>query len=182
MMVANLDRCEREKILSPLLKLSQVFDKNKDDIIFIFRRTREHGKDHSMKRCEQRLGMNGTAKSGKPIGRKLPLHHLHNNGGNTNTNTLNGANTTLNGEITIGGKSDGYRVFQSHMGFLHRFRVHTSAIVVFATWRSQCCQCRAPLTFTRTCVWLETCLGRVAHLCILKCHPLTACFIDHSST
>ena len=57
-------------------------------------------------------------KIGKPTGRKLPLHHLHNNGGNTNTKTLNGANTkTRNGEITIGGKCDGYRLFQSHIGF-----------------------------------------------------------------
>ena len=34
----------------------------------------------------------------------------------TNTKTLNGANTKiLNGEITSGGKSDGYRLFHSHM-------------------------------------------------------------------
>ena len=33
--------------------------------------------------------------------------------------SINGANTkTLNGEITIGGKSDGYRQFQSHIGFV----------------------------------------------------------------
>ena len=32
--------------------------------------------------------------------------------------TLNGANTkTLNGEITVGGMRDDYRLFQSHMGF-----------------------------------------------------------------
>ena len=54
----------------------------------------------------------------KLTGRKLLLLHLHNNGGNTNTKTRNGANTkTLNGEILIGGKSDGYRLFQSHVGF-----------------------------------------------------------------
>ena len=49
-----------------------------------------------------------------PTGRKLPLHHLHNNGGNTNTKRLNG-------EINRGGKSDGYRPFQSHIVLIHRF-------------------------------------------------------------
>ena len=69
--------------------------------------------NHSMKRCEQTW--NGTAKIGKLTGRKLPLHHLHDDGGNTNTKTFNG-------EINIGGKSDGCRLFQSHIGFFHRFR------------------------------------------------------------
>ena len=159
-MIAQLDRCEHEKIFSPLR-----FDKNKDDIIPFFRRTREYGKDHSMKHCEETW--NGRAKVGRPPGRNLPLHHLHNNGGNTNTKTPNGANTkTLNGEITIGGKSDGCRLFQSHIGFVSQisrtdisecrardggWRQNTSSHAHF----SQCCRCRAPLTFTRTCVWLK---------------------------
>ena len=65
-----------------------------------------------MKHCEQTW--NGTAKIGKLTGRKLPLHHLHKHGGNTNIKTLNGANAkTLNGANTIGGKSDGYRRIQA---------------------------------------------------------------------
>ena len=77
-----------------------------------------------MKHCEQTW--NGTAQIGKPTGRKLSLHHLSNNGSNTNTKTLNG-------EITSGGKSDGYRLFPSHIGFFHRFHVQTLANVVHAT-------------------------------------------------
>ena len=43
----------------------------------------------------------GTATIGrKTTGRKLPFRHPHNNGGNTNTKTLDG-------EITIGGMNDG---------------------------------------------------------------------------
>ena len=80
------------------------------------------GTDHSMKHCEQTW--HGTAKIGKPSGGKLPPHHLHNKGGNTNSKTLNG-------EINIGGKSDGYRLFQSHI-FFHRFRVQPLANVVRA--------------------------------------------------
>ena len=38
------------------------------------------------------------------------LYHLHNNGDNTNTKTLNG-------EINIDGKSDGHRLLQSHIVF-----------------------------------------------------------------
>ena len=54
--------------------------------------------------------------------------------GNTNTKTLDGANSkTLNGEITSGGKSDGYRLFQIHVDFFHRFRVQTLANAVHAT-------------------------------------------------
>ena len=52
-----------------------------------------------------RLGMVRIGVSiGKPAGRNLlPLHHPHNNGGNADTKTLNGANTkALNGEITNG--------------------------------------------------------------------------------
>ena len=76
-------------------------------------REREHGKDPSMKHCEQTW--NGTANIGKPTGRKLPFHHLHNNGGNTNTKTLNG-------EINIGGKSDGYRLLSKpHRTFFADF-------------------------------------------------------------
>ena len=54
---------------------------------------------------------------GKLPGRNLlPLHHPHNNGGNTNIKTLIGANTkTPNGEIISGGKSDGYRLFANPM-------------------------------------------------------------------
>ena len=76
MMIDKLDRREREKMLSPPRKLSQIFDENKDDRTLIFRRTREHGTDHSMKHCEQTW--HGTAKIGKPSGGKLPPHHLHN--------------------------------------------------------------------------------------------------------
>ena len=62
-----------------------------------------------MKHCEQ--NWSGRVKIGKPTGRNLPPHHPRNNGDNTNLKTFNGANTkTLNGEITRGGKSDGYRL------------------------------------------------------------------------
>ena len=60
-----------------------------------------------MKHCEQTW--NGTAKISKPPGRKLPLHHLHNSGGNANTKTLEG-------EIRIGGKSDGPQTLSTHIG------------------------------------------------------------------
>ena len=152
-MIAKLDRCEHDKILKTPSEFSQVFDKNKDDRILVFRRTRECGKDHSMKHCEQTW--NGRVNSGTPTGCNLPFHHPHNNGGNTNIKTLNGANTeTLNGDFTIGGKSDGYGLFQSHIGFFHRFRVQTLANVVHATGckdrtprrtpiSSQSCQCLA---------------------------------------
>ena len=45
MMIAKLDRCEHEEILSPLRELSQVFDKNKVASIPSCRRTREYGKE-----------------------------------------------------------------------------------------------------------------------------------------
>ena len=116
MMIAKVDRCEHEEILSPLHEFSQVFDKNKDERILLFRRTREYGKDHSMKHREQ--SWNDRVKFGTFIGRNFPLHHPHNNGGNTNTKILNAANIkTLDGEITSGGNSDDYRHFQSHIGF-----------------------------------------------------------------
>ena len=178
---------------SPLRNLSQVFDKNKDDRIPFFPRTREYGKDHSTKHCEQTW--NGTARIGKPTGRKLPLHHLHNNGGNTNTKTRNGANTkTLNGEILIGGKSDGYRLFQSHVGFFHRFRVLTLFPSECRADRSprrtqRFSQCRAHLTITRVCGsrlkaqdFTSQTFGTCCSSAHRKSHPLTACFIDHSST
>ena len=57
-------------------------------------------------------------------GRDLPLRHPHNNGGNTNIETLDG-------EITIGGKSDGYRLFQSHIGYFSQI------------WRADIGECRA---------------------------------------
>ena len=75
-------------------------------------------------------------------GKRLP-HHLHNNGGNTNTKTL---------EINIGGKCDGYRLFQSHSGFFHRVRVQTLANVVHAKGSED----RTPL---RTHIFLS-----IAHL------------------
>ena len=53
MMIVKLDRSEQEETLNPLRKFSQVFDKNKDDRITPFRRTRECGKDHSMKNFDQ---------------------------------------------------------------------------------------------------------------------------------
>ena len=40
---------------NPVRNISQVFDKNKDDTIPVSRRTRERGKDHSMKHCEHNL-------------------------------------------------------------------------------------------------------------------------------
>ena len=167
MMIGKLDRCERNSISSPPRKLSQVFDKNKDDRTSIFRRTREHDKDHSMKRCEQTWI--GTARIGKLTGLKLPLHHLHNNGGNTNTKTLNG-------EINIGGNSDGYRLFQSHVDFcFHRFRVQTLPNVVHATARedrtprrTHIFQCRAHFdhhTHLRVAQGLTAHVWDVLHLC-----------------
>ena len=83
MMIAKLDRCEHEEMLRPQRELSQVFDKNKVASISSCRRTRENGKNHSMKHCEQ--NWSGRVMIGKPTGRNLPLHHPHNNGGNTNT-------------------------------------------------------------------------------------------------
>ena len=40
---------------------------------------------------------------------------------------------------------------------------------------SQCCQCRTLLTMTPTCLWLKTCLGRVAHLRALRGDHLSMC-------
>ena len=101
----------------------------------------------------------------------LPLHHHHNNGGNTNTKTLNG-------EITIGGKSEGHRPSsKSHRICFHRFRVDTLATVVHATGAEDRTPRRTHTFLSvvsvshlwpRTCVWLRTCLGRVAHLRALK--------------
>ena len=101
-MKSKLDRCEREQISSLPRTFSQFFN----DRTPTSRRTRGRARNHSMQHCEQTW--NGTAKLGDPTGRKISLHHLHNNGGNTNTKTLNG-------KINIGGKSDGYRFFQSHV-------------------------------------------------------------------
>ena len=56
MMIAKVDRCEHEEILSPLHEFSQVFDKTKDERILLFRRTREYGKHHSMKQLRAILG------------------------------------------------------------------------------------------------------------------------------
>ena len=92
-----------------------------------------------------------------------------NNGGNTNTGTLNG-------EINIGGKSDGYMLFQSRIGFFAQIS------------RTDISECRArdgggrqntlshahlfsvsrTLTITRTCVWLKGLTAQVwdvLHLC-----------------
>ena len=133
MMIAKVDRCEHEEILSPLHEFSQVFDKNKDERILLFRRTREYGKDHSMKHCEQ--SWDGRVKFGTFIGRNFPLHPPHNNGGNTNTKILNAANIkTLNGEITVGGNSDDYRhLSKPYRIFFTEFRVQTPANDVHAT-------------------------------------------------
>ena len=53
MMIVKLDRSEQEETLNPLRKFSQVFDNNKDDSTTPFRRTRECGKEHSMKNFDQ---------------------------------------------------------------------------------------------------------------------------------
>ena len=127
------------------------------------------------------------------LGRNLlPLHHPHNNGGNTNIKTLNGANTkTLNGEITSGGKSDGCSVDFCVTDFAYRHwrmscsrrsvedRKNTSSHAHF----SQSCQCRAHLsTFD-----LSHARSRhdwdVLHVCApLKSSTLTTCVIDNFST
>ena len=152
MMTSKLDQRKQEKISSPPRELSQIFDENKDDRTSFSRRRSEHAKDHSMKPCEQTW--DGTAKIGKPIGRKLFLHHLHNNGGKTNTKTLNF-------ELNIGGKSDGYRLFQSHIDCFHRFRVQTLANVHTTGGKTEhlvACTFFSllhTLTTTRTCVWLK---------------------------
>ena len=182
MMISKLDRCEREKILSPPRKISQFFDKNKDDRTSIFRRKREHAKDHSIKHCEQTW--NDTAKIGNLTGRKLPLHHLHSNGGNTNTRTLNG-------EINFGGNSDGHRLFQSHVdffaGFAHRHQrmsftrreVKTERFVARTIFLSvaHTSPSHAPACGSRA--WRIK-FGMCCTSAHLKSHPLTACFIDHS--
>ena len=92
-----------------------------------------------------------------------------NNGGNTNTGTLNG-------EINTGGKSDGYMLFQSRIGFFAQIS------------RTDISECRArdgggrqntlshahlfsvsrTLTILRTCVWLKGLTAQVwdvLHLC-----------------
>ena len=105
MMIGKLDRCEREKTLCRPRKLSQIFDENEDDRIPKNERARQRPFDEAL-----RADLEWHSPDWKLNRRKLPHHHLHNNGGNTNTKTLNG-------EITIGGKSGGYRLFQSHIGF-----------------------------------------------------------------
>ena len=59
----------------------------------------------------------------------------HHNGGNTNTKTLNG-------EIKIGGKSDGYRHFQSHIVVFTDFCVQLLGNVVHATESEDRTPCR----------------------------------------
>ena len=177
--------------LSPPPELSQVFDKSKVASIPSCRRTREYGKDHSMKHCEQTWS--SRVNIGKPTGRNLPLHHPHNNGGNTNTKTLKyGANTkTHNGANTSGGMSDGYRLFQSRKRFFtdftyrHQRRSCTrrglkTEHLVARTFYSVLSVSR---TFDlHTCVWLKISQELCGPSAQLKSHPLTACFIDHSST
>ena len=46
-------RREQEETMNPLRKCSQVFDNNKDDSTTPFRRTRECGKEHSLKNFDQ---------------------------------------------------------------------------------------------------------------------------------
>ena len=104
LMIGKLDRCEREKTLCPPRKLSQIFDENKDDRIPKNDRARQRRFDEAL-----RADLEWHSPDWKLNRRKLPHHHLHNNGGNTNTKTLDG-------EIQIGGKSGGCRLFQSHMG------------------------------------------------------------------
>ena len=59
----------------------------------------------------------------------------------------------ISGEINIGGKGDGHRLFQSNMGFFfHSFRVQTTANVVHVT----ACEDRTP---RRTHIFLS-----VAHI------------------
>ena len=56
-LVCNDEKCQAGPMKArkdfKLRKFSHVFDKKKDDSILLFRRTREWGKDHSMKHCEQ---------------------------------------------------------------------------------------------------------------------------------
>ena len=132
-MISKLDRCEREKISSPPRSVSEFFNEKKDDKTLTSRSTRERAKDHSMKHREQTW--TGTAQIGDPTCRKLPLHELHNKGGNTSTKTLNS-------KINIGGDSDGYRLFQSRVDFFRRYRVQTSANVVHATGGEHRTPCR----------------------------------------
>ena len=119
MMIAKLDRCEHEEILRPLRELSQVFDKNKVASIPSCRRTREYGKNHSMKHCEQNW-------SGRVIFWKTYWSQPSSSSSSQQWwqhehQRLSMARTTktLNGASTSGGMSDGYRLFQSRT---HIFR------------------------------------------------------------
>ena len=112
MTIVQLDQWKQEEILNPPRKFSQVFDKNTDDRIPSFRRTREWGQDNSMKHCAK--NWNRWVKIGGLISRNfLPLHHLYKIGGNKNIKTFNCVNTKtpngeiINGKITRGDKSEG---------------------------------------------------------------------------
>ena len=114
MRIVKLDQWKQEKTSVPLRKFSQVFDKKKDNIIPLLQRTREQGKDHSMKHCEQNY--NGWVNIGGLISHNFLPHHLHKIGGSTNIKTLNGMNTkTPTGKITSGEKSEGHRLFAKPM-------------------------------------------------------------------
>ena len=51
--IVKKDLWTPQKISNPLRKLSEVFDKDKDDRFHIYRRRREEGKDHSTKNCRR---------------------------------------------------------------------------------------------------------------------------------
>ena len=109
MLIAKLDRCEREKISSPPRKLSQVFDKNKDDRIRNIpknERVRQRPFDEAL-----RADLDWQSQHWKTYWSQTSSSSSSQQCGNTNTKTLNG-------EITIVGKSDGHRLFQSHIGFV----------------------------------------------------------------
>ena len=100
-------------------------------------------------------------KLGRPTGRNLPLHHPHNNGGNTNTKMLNG-------KINIGGKSDDYRLCQKPCRFFRRFREQTLAKVVHATE----CEDR---TLRRTHIFLSVAHLITDHHTHLRCGSSLGC-------
>ena len=147
-MTSKLDRCEREKTSSPPLKISQFFDKNEED------QTRKRAKDSSMKHCEQ-TG-NGTAMIGDPIGRKLPLHHLHTNGVNTKTRRSMARSTLVERVMAI----DYLRISRIDNS---ECRARPGESEDRTLCRTHFSQCHGSQIITRTCVWLK--FGDVLHLC-----------------
>ena len=177
-MISKLDRCEREKISSPPRSVSEFFNEKKDDKTLTSRSTRERAKDHSMKHREQTW--TGTAQIGDPTCRKLPLHELHNKGGNTSTKTLNS-------KINTGGDSDAYRLFQSRVDFFAdiayrhqrmsctRREVNTEHLVARTIFL-----CRALDHRSSHAAACGSSFGMCCTFAHLKSHPLTTCFIHNS--